>query len=84
MDGSKSLAAIEAAGIFVDHAVDMGLSQAAIVVPLTAATGRVLAGVGRAGFRPTHVMLVLGDRYEILGAVCAALISRALPSYRGR
>ncbi|AUJ65712.1 UDP-N-acetylglucosamine 2-epimerase (hydrolyzing) (plasmid) [Aestuarium zhoushanense] len=77
MAGSTSVAAIEAAGFTVSHRVDMGLSGQDSDASLCAATGRAVAGVGAvlATARP-DLMLVLGDRYEILGAVTAALLSK--------
>ena len=75
MEGSTSVAAIEAAGFAVAHRVDMGLAEGDGDAALCAATGRAVAGVGDvlADSRP-DLMLVLGDRYEILGAVTAALL----------
>lgn len=77
MAGNNSVAAIEAAGFAVAHRVDMELAGGDSDAALCAATGRALAGVGAvlADSRP-DVMLVLGDRYEILGAVMAALLSK--------
>lgn len=77
MAGSTSVAAIEAAGFAVAHRVDMGLAERDGDAALCAATGRAVAGVGAvlAKARP-DLMLVLGDRYEILGAVTAALLSK--------
>ena len=77
MAGSTSVAAIEAAGFDVTHRVDMGLTGGDGDAALCAATGRAVAGVGAvlADSRP-DMMLVLGDRYEILGAVTAALLSK--------
>ena len=74
---SMSVAAIEAAGFAVSHRVDMGLAEGDSDQALCAATGRAVAGVGAvlAEARP-DLMLVLGDRYEILGAVTAALLSK--------
>lgn len=77
MAGSTSVSAIEAAGFDVSHRVDMGLTEGASDAALCTATGRAVAGVGAAlaHSRP-DMMLVLGDRYEILGAVTAALLSK--------
>lgn len=77
MAGRTSVAAIEAAGFVVTHRVDMGLAEDDSYEALCAATGRAVAGVGAAlaTARP-DIMLVLGDRYEILGAVTAALLSK--------
>jgi UDP-hydrolysing UDP-N-acetyl-D-glucosamine 2-epimerase len=75
--GSRSVEAIEAAGFTVAHRVDMGLAAGDSDAALCACTGRVVAGVGSvlAAVRP-DLMLVLGDRYEILGAVTAALLAK--------
>ena len=77
MPGSPSVAAIEAAGFAIAHRVDMGLSGVDSDAEHCAATGRAVAGTGAAlaASRP-DLMLVLGDRYEILGAVTAALLSK--------
>ncbi|WP_172976243.1 UDP-N-acetylglucosamine 2-epimerase [Thioclava sp. JE_KL1] len=77
MAGSTSVAAIEAAGFTVRHCVDMGLAEGDGDAALCAAAGRAVAGVGAvlADSRP-DMMLVLGDRYEILSAVTAALLSK--------
>ena len=77
MAGSTSVAAIEAAGFTVAHRVDMGLAKGDGDAALCAATGRAVAGVGAAlAVSRPDMMLVLGDRYEILGAVTAALLSK--------
>lgn len=77
MAGSRSVNAIEEAGFTVAHRVDMGLAEGDGDAALCAATGRAVSGVGEvlATVRP-DMMLVLGDRYEILGAVTAALLSK--------
>lgn len=77
MAGSTSVVAIKAAGFTVAHRVDMGLTEGDSDEALCAATGRAVAGVGAvlAEARP-DLVLVLGDRYEILGAVTAALLSK--------
>ena len=77
MAGSTSIAAIEAAGFEITHCVDMGLAEGDADAALCAATGQAVAGVGAvlSEARP-DLMLVLGDRYEILGAVTAALLSK--------
>lgn len=77
MAGSTSVAAIEAAGFDVTHRVDMGLTEGDGDAALCAATGWAVAGVGAAlAHSCPDMMLVLGDRYEILGAVTAALLSK--------
>lgn len=76
--GSTSVAEIEAAGLTVDYKVDMGLSDMGKVASaLCAATGRAVAGAGEVydACQPDMV-LVLGDRYEILAFAFASLLSR--------
>ncbi|MEO0359283.1 MAG: UDP-N-acetylglucosamine 2-epimerase, partial [Pseudomonadota bacterium] len=76
--GSTSVSEIEAAGLTVDYKVDMGLSDGANVASaLCAATGQAVAGAGAVydACQPDMV-LVLGDRYEILAFAFAALLSR--------
>ncbi|WP_317939097.1 UDP-N-acetylglucosamine 2-epimerase, partial [Sulfitobacter pontiacus] len=77
MADSTSVAAIETSDFDVSYRVDMGLSGRDDDAMLCAAMGRAVAGVGAAlaSSRP-DLMLVLGDRYEILGAVTAALLSK--------
>ena len=77
MTGSTSVPAIEAAGFAVAHRVDMRLTEEDDDAALCAATGRAVVGVGAvlAAARP-DLLLVLGDRYEVLGAVTAALLSK--------
>ncbi|WP_323771009.1 UDP-N-acetylglucosamine 2-epimerase [Antarctobacter sp.] len=76
--GMRSTEAIEAAGFAITHRVDMGLPTGGEDDgALCAATGRATAGVGAAlAASAPDLMLVLGDRYEILGAVTAALLSK--------
>lgn len=74
MAGSPSVAA---AGFVVAHRVDMGLEDGYDDATICAATGRAVAGVGAVlGASRPDLVLVLGDRYEILGAVTAALLSK--------
>ena len=77
MAGCSSVVAIEEAGFRVAYRVDMGLDGDDRNAALCAATGRLVAGVGMVldQARP-DLFLVLGDRYEILGAVTAALLSK--------
>lgn len=77
MPGSPSAAEIAAAGFTTAHRVDMSLLGGEDDAALCAATGRAVAGMGTvlATARP-ELLLVLGDRYEILGAVTAALLSK--------
>lgn len=73
--GSTSLAAIRAAGFSVAHCVDMRLDECD--GEICTALGRVVDGVaGVLSVARPDLMLVLGDRYEILGAVMSALLSK--------
>jgi len=77
MDGSQSLSEINAAGFAVNHLVTLGLSAGDEDEAVCAATGRAIAGVGEVLAQNCYdLMLVLGDRYEILGSVAAALLSK--------
>lgn len=75
--GSTSVKAIETAGFTVAHRVNMRLSEGDSNEALCAAMGRAVTGIGAvlAEVQP-DLLLVLGDRYEILGAATAALLSR--------
>lgn len=66
---------IEADGFGIDRKVDLQLGDDT-AVGITAAMGRGLAGFGQAldALAP-DIVVVLGDRYEILAAVSAALLS---------
>lgn len=70
------LGAIEADGIRVDAAVDLELGPTTPTA-VTAAAGRAVAGIGAAldDLTPDLVVL-LGDRYEILAAAMAAHLLR--------
>lgn len=74
---SPSLNAIREEGFEPDHLVDMELGNNDSPQALAAAMGRCTAGVGQviATIEP-DILLVLGDRYEILAAVCAAVVAR--------
>lgn len=74
---SPSLAAIRQDGFEPDHLVDMELGADDSPPALATAMGRGTAGVGQviAKVAP-DMMLVLGDRYEILAAVGAAVVAR--------
>lgn len=74
---SDSLELVRAEGIAIDYSVDMGLSQDDSPVALARGMGAVVAGIGEilSQARP-DLMLVLGDRYEILCAVSAAVVAR--------
>lgn len=77
MEESASIEPIHAAGFQEAHRVDMGLIGPDSDAQLCAATGRAVAGVGMILEKTKpDLMLVLGDRYEILAAVTAALLSR--------
>ena len=77
MSGSTSLDEVHADHFEIAHRVDMQLSGDDSAAAVSRAMGAGLAGFGQllAAHRP-DLMLVLGDRYEILGAVCAALLAR--------
>lgn len=77
MEAGTSIEPIHAAGFHVTHRVDMGLIGRDSDAQICAATGRAVAGVGMIleTMKP-DLMLVLGDRYEILAAVTAALLSK--------
>lgn len=77
MAGSQSIDEINAAGFEVNHRVSLGLSAGDGNDAICAATGRAIEGVGGVLAENSYdLMLVLGDRYEILGAVTAALLSK--------
>ena len=75
--GNPSLHAIETDGFVIDHIVPMDLSEDDSPVALTRAMGACVSGCGKLfeQARP-DMCLVLGDRYEILSVVSAALVSR--------
>lgn len=78
MGDRSSLAAISEEGFVVDHAVDIGLSeQDDGAHAVTAAMASAVAGLGAAiaAARP-DLLLVLGDRYEILAAASASVLAR--------
>lgn len=70
------LAAIAADGFAADHVIDLGLGAGEGAVEIARAMGAATAGIGAVidAERPDMVM-VLGDRYEILAAASAALVS---------
>ena len=77
MAGSNSVDVILAAGFSVDHAIDMELGTDDSPAGLAVAMGKALAGIGQAIAKDApDMMLVLGDRYEILAAVNAAVLAR--------
>lgn len=77
MENNNSAKVIETADFNLDYRINMGLTGNENDAALCAATGRAVEGVGTAllASKP-DLMLVLGDRYEILGAVTAALLSK--------
>ena len=75
MPNNNSVQEIKTAGFNVDFRVDMLLMGGENGSELCAGAGNVVAGVGTALMESSpDLMLVLGDRYEILGAVTAALL----------
>ncbi|OZA19494.1 MAG: UDP-N-acetylglucosamine 2-epimerase (hydrolyzing) [Rhodobacterales bacterium 17-64-5] len=77
MDGGGSLDAIVAEGHRVTHVIDMGLDGDDSPAALACGMGAAVAGVGAvlANSMP-DLLLVLGDRYEILASVQAAVVAR--------
>lgn len=74
---SPSLAAIRRDGFEPDHLVDMELGRDDSPPAIAAAMGRCTTGIGRVISEVApDMMLVLGDRYEILAAACAAVVAR--------
>jgi UDP-hydrolysing UDP-N-acetyl-D-glucosamine 2-epimerase len=64
-------------GFVPDHFVDMGLTDDDAPHVIAAAMGRGLSGMAEViNIDRPDIMLVLGDRYEILAAVSAALLLR--------
>lgn len=76
MAGSTSLEAITADGHRVDHHVEMGLGDDSAPA-LAKGMGAATAGIGAVlkADRP-DLMLLLGDRYEILATALAAVVAR--------
>jgi UDP-hydrolysing UDP-N-acetyl-D-glucosamine 2-epimerase len=77
MPGTTSVPEIQAAGFEIEHFLNMGLIGNETGASLCNATAKAVAGVGQVleSSKP-ELVLVLGDRYEILAAVSAALISK--------
>lgn len=74
---SSSLAAIRRDGFEPDHFVDMGLGADDSSAALAKAMGRCITGIGEViAYSSPDIVLVLGDRYEILAAASAALVAR--------
>ncbi|HCZ01555.1 MAG: UDP-N-acetyl-D-glucosamine 2-epimerase, UDP-hydrolysing [Rhodobacterales bacterium RIFCSPHIGHO2_02_FULL_62_130] len=77
MAGSCSLKAIAADGHRVDHLVEMGLGCDDSTVALARGMGAATAGLGAVlAFSRPDLLMVLGDRYEILAAALAAVVAR--------
>lgn len=77
MKNENSLAAIEKEGFKVAAHIDMALDGDDSEFAITKALGRAIGGFAEefSTHRP-DLVLVLGDRYEILGAVQTALIAK--------
>lgn len=77
MVGSGSLAAIANEGHDIAYQIDMELSDDDSPSHLAQAMGKLVEGMGPvvAASKP-DILLVLGDRYEILAAVQAAVVAR--------
>ena len=76
VSGSESLEAIARDGHAVGHLIDMGLDEDDPVT-LARGMGAATAGIGAVlGAARPDLLLVLGDRYEILAAVLAAVVAR--------
>ncbi len=75
--GSDLLAQVEAEGVRPDFLIDMELGEHDSPAALARAMGLATSGSGQAiaGAR-ADMVLVLGDRYEILSAVSAAAVAR--------
>ena len=77
MPGSDSLRLIEAEGVSADYLIDMKLGDDDSPAALARAMGVATRGVGEAlAASQADLMLVLGDRYEILSTVSAAAVAR--------
>jgi UDP-hydrolysing UDP-N-acetyl-D-glucosamine 2-epimerase len=74
--GSDMESVIASDGFAIDYRIDMGLAQDDSARAIGMAMGRCLSGTAEvlAADRP-DLMLVLGDRYEILAVVSAALVA---------
>lgn len=77
MAGSTSLEAIVADGHQVDHHVEMGLGSDDSAAALAKGMGATTVGIGAVleMSRP-DLLLLLGDRYEILATALAAVVAR--------
>ncbi len=77
MNGAATLKVIEKEGFEIGSLVDMGLGADDSDLAITVSLGKAIIGFASEfdNNRP-DLLLVLGDRYEILGAVQAALIAK--------
>ena len=76
MPGSDSLSQLAAEGVCADYEIDMGLSDDDSPLALAEAMSVAIRGVAHAIARGRpDLVLVLGDRYELLSAVSAALLA---------
>lgn len=77
MAGSASLEAIQADGHRVNHIIEMGLDSDDSPAALARAMGVATASLGAvlASSQP-DLLLILGDRYEILAVALAAVVAR--------
>lgn len=75
--GSDTEGLIAAQGFRIDYRIDMGLTEDDSARAIGVAMGHCLSGAAEvlASDRP-DILLVLGDRYEILAVVSAALVAR--------
>ncbi len=77
MENSNSVQAIENEGFNIDAFIDMGLSADDSDFAITVALGQAIIGFAEEiELNRPDLLLVLGDRYEILGAVQAAMIAK--------
>lgn len=75
--GTVSLATIAAEGHRVDHVIDMELGPDDSPAALARSMGAVVSGMGAVlKVSQPDLILVLGDRYEILVAIQAAVVAR--------
>lgn len=77
IDDEISLKAIESDGFSLGSVIDMGLGTDDDALAITEALGRCIYAIGHefSANRP-DLLLILGDRYEILGAAEAALLAK--------
>lgn len=76
-DPDGAAAALAADGFVADHVVDLGLGAKDDAAAVSGAMGKATAGIGAAilASKP-DLVLMLGDRYEILAAASAAVVCR--------